>query len=77
VGGYLAVVTPFSEQILSRLFGPEFAVFTAIVIPIALGQLVRAERSFEKALELEPADTVARDGLAELRQIIKSRQRSN
>ncbi|HYV27997.1 MAG TPA: tetratricopeptide repeat protein, partial [Candidatus Eisenbacteria bacterium] len=43
----------------------------------ALGQLVRAERSFEKALELEPADTVARDGLAELRQIIKSRQRSN
>jgi tetratricopeptide (TPR) repeat protein len=42
----------------------------------ALGQLAGAERSFVKALELEPADTVARDGLAQLRQIIKSQQRS-
>jgi O-antigen/teichoic acid export membrane protein len=27
---------------LSHLFGPEFTVFTAIVIPVALGQLLRA-----------------------------------
>lgn len=42
VGVYLAVATPLSRPILSHVFGPEFAVFTAIVIPIALGQLVRA-----------------------------------
>jgi O-antigen/teichoic acid export membrane protein len=42
VGAYLALAAPFSRQILSRLFGPEFAVFTAIVIPIAVAQLVRA-----------------------------------
>jgi O-antigen/teichoic acid export membrane protein len=42
VGAYLAVATPLSREILSRLFGPEFAVFTVIVLPIALGQLMRA-----------------------------------
>jgi O-antigen/teichoic acid export membrane protein len=42
VGAYLAVATPFSRLILSHLFGPKFAVFTALVIPIALAQLVRA-----------------------------------
>ncbi len=42
VGGYLVLAIPFSRQILTHLFGPEFAVFTAIVIPIALGQLARA-----------------------------------
>jgi O-antigen/teichoic acid export membrane protein len=42
VGTYLAVATPLSRTILSRLFGPEFAVFTALVVPIALGQLLRA-----------------------------------
>ncbi|HTK15434.1 MAG TPA: hypothetical protein VL769_03500 [Acidimicrobiia bacterium] len=42
VGAYLAVATPFSRFILTHVFGPEFAVFTAIVIPVALGQLLRA-----------------------------------
>lgn len=42
VGAYLAVATPFSRLILRHLFGPEFGVFTAIVIPVALGQLLRA-----------------------------------
>jgi O-antigen/teichoic acid export membrane protein len=42
VGAYLAVATPLSRWILSHLFGPEFTVFTAIVIPVALGQLLRA-----------------------------------
>jgi mono/diheme cytochrome c family protein len=42
-----------------------------------LGQLAGAERNLEKALELDPTDTEARDGLAELRKIIKSRQRPN
>jgi O-antigen/teichoic acid export membrane protein len=42
VGAYLAVATPLSRLILTHLFGPEFAVFTALVIPVALGQLVRA-----------------------------------
>jgi O-antigen/teichoic acid export membrane protein len=42
VGAYLAVVTPLSEPVLSHLFGPEFAIFTALVLPIALTQLVRA-----------------------------------
>jgi O-antigen/teichoic acid export membrane protein len=42
VGAYLALATPLSRVILSHLFGPEFAVFTAIVIPVALGQLLRA-----------------------------------
>jgi O-antigen/teichoic acid export membrane protein len=42
VGAYLAVVTPLSRTILSHLFGPEFVVFTGIVLPIALGQLFRA-----------------------------------
>ena len=42
VGGYLVVATPFSRQILQRLFGPEFGVYTVIVIPVALGQLLRA-----------------------------------
>ncbi len=41
VGAYLAIATAFSRLILSHLFGPEFAVFTAIVIPVALGQLLR------------------------------------
>lgn len=43
----------------------------------ALGQVAEAERAFEKALELDPTDTESKDGLAELRQIIKSRKRSN
>jgi O-antigen/teichoic acid export membrane protein len=42
VGGFLAVAIPFSRAILSLLFGPEFAEFTVIVVPIALGQLLRA-----------------------------------
>jgi O-antigen/teichoic acid export membrane protein len=42
VGAYLAVATPFSRLILTHLFGPEFAVFTAIVVPVALAQLARA-----------------------------------
>jgi len=42
VGAYLAVAMPLSKEILSRLFGPEFAVFTVIVVPVALGQLMRA-----------------------------------
>jgi O-antigen/teichoic acid export membrane protein len=42
VGLYLVVATPFSRQILQRLFGPEFGVYTVIVIPVALGQLLRA-----------------------------------
>jgi O-antigen/teichoic acid export membrane protein len=42
VGAYLGVATPLSRQILSRLFGPEFAVFTSIVLPVALAQLMRA-----------------------------------
>ena len=43
----------------------------------ALGMLADAERAFEKALELNPADTESQDGLAELRQVIKSREHSN
>jgi len=42
VGAYLAVVTPFSRLVLRHLFGPEFGIYTAIVIPVALGQLLRA-----------------------------------
>jgi O-antigen/teichoic acid export membrane protein len=42
VGAYLTLVTPFSRPILSHLFGPEFTMFTAIVIPIALAQALRA-----------------------------------
>jgi Flp pilus assembly protein TadD len=42
-----------------------------------LGQLADAERALEKALEVDPADTETRDALVELREIIKSRQRSN
>jgi hypothetical protein len=43
----------------------------------SLGQLADAERALEKAIELDPADTETRDALVELREIIKSRQRSN
>ena len=42
VGAYLALATPFSRFILTRLFGRGFAVFTVIVVPIALAQLIRA-----------------------------------
>jgi O-antigen/teichoic acid export membrane protein len=42
VGAFLAVATPLSHEILEHLFGHEFIVFTAIVVPIALGQLLRA-----------------------------------
>lgn len=42
VGAYLAVVTPLGREVLSRVFGPEFAVFTALVLPIALAQLLLA-----------------------------------
>ena len=42
IGVYLGVVGPFSSQLLSRVFGPEFTTFTALVLPIALAQLLRA-----------------------------------
>jgi O-antigen/teichoic acid export membrane protein len=42
VGFYLGVAGPFSAQVLSRVFGPEFAIFTSLVLPIALAQLLRA-----------------------------------
>jgi len=42
VGVYLGIVGPFRAQALSRVFGPEFAAFTSLVLPIALAQLVRA-----------------------------------
>lgn len=42
VGLYLAIVGPFREQVLSRVFGPEFVRFAPLVLPIALAQLIRA-----------------------------------
>jgi O-antigen/teichoic acid export membrane protein len=42
VGAYLAVATPLSRHILSRVFGPEFGVFTSLVLPVALAQMLRA-----------------------------------
>jgi O-antigen/teichoic acid export membrane protein len=42
VGLYLAVVVPFDTQVLTRVFGPQFARFTSLVAPTALGQLVYA-----------------------------------
>ena len=42
VGLYLGIVGPLSAQALSRVFGPEFAMFTSLVLPIALAQLLRA-----------------------------------
>jgi O-antigen/teichoic acid export membrane protein len=39
VGVYLAVVIPFSGQILSHVFGPEFEQFKDLVVPTAIGQL--------------------------------------
>jgi O-antigen/teichoic acid export membrane protein len=42
VGVYLAIVMPFSGQILSRVFGPEFEQFKPLVLPTALAQLPSA-----------------------------------
>lgn len=39
---YLAVVVPFGSQVLSRVFGPQFARFTSLVPPTAVGQIVYA-----------------------------------
>lgn len=42
VGAYLAITFPLRDEIVSRVFGSEFARFTALALPIALAQLVRA-----------------------------------
>ena len=42
VGLYLAVAMPLREELLSRVFGPDFARFAVLALPIALAQLIRA-----------------------------------
>jgi O-antigen/teichoic acid export membrane protein len=42
VGIYLAVVVPFGAQLLTHVFGPQFAKFTSLVPPTAIGQLIGA-----------------------------------
>jgi len=42
VGGYLAIALPLRDQLLSRVFGPEFDQFAVLALPIALAQLLRA-----------------------------------
>ena len=42
IGLYLAVLLPFSDQVLSKVFRPEFTRFTALILPTALAQFVWA-----------------------------------
>jgi O-antigen/teichoic acid export membrane protein len=42
VGLYLALAVPLRDELLSRVFGPEFARFAMLALPIALAQLLRA-----------------------------------
>ena len=40
----------------------------------SLGDAANAERSFVRSLALDPSDTLVRDSLEELRQVIRSRR---
>ncbi len=40
IGLYLAVVLPFADEILSKVFQPEFTKFTPLILPTALAQFV-------------------------------------
>jgi O-antigen/teichoic acid export membrane protein len=40
IGLYLAVVLPFGNEILSKVFRPEFTKFTPLILPTALAQFV-------------------------------------
>jgi O-antigen/teichoic acid export membrane protein len=42
VGAYLAVVTPFRQQVLSLLFGSKFVRYIGLVVPFGGAQLLRA-----------------------------------
>jgi O-antigen/teichoic acid export membrane protein len=43
VGAYLLVVIPARERLLSVVFGDEFLRFAALVVPVAIAQLLRAQ----------------------------------
>ena len=42
IGLYLAVLIPFSDQVLSKVFRPEFTRFTPLILPTAIAQFVWA-----------------------------------
>jgi hypothetical protein len=42
IGLYLAVLLPFRDQVLSKVFRPEFTRFTELILPTALSQFVWA-----------------------------------
>jgi O-antigen/teichoic acid export membrane protein len=42
IGCYLAVAVAFGDQLLERVFGPSFIPFTALILPIGVGQILIA-----------------------------------
>jgi O-antigen/teichoic acid export membrane protein len=42
IGCYLAILIPFRDEVLSKVFRPEFTQFTALILPTALAQFIWA-----------------------------------
>ena len=42
IGCYLAVLIPFRDEVLSKVFRPEFTQFTSLILPTAIAQFVWA-----------------------------------
>jgi O-antigen/teichoic acid export membrane protein len=40
IGVYLAVLVPFADEVLSKVFRPEFTEFTNLILPVAISQFI-------------------------------------